>query len=95
MYCYMVQRGKPAALMPIQERHLEAAEKTVTEVFGLKIYVEKLHPGWVSLWIYKYPHILEVIKTAPQDPRTVTDHWLLGKLFGYEEAAIQELLESI
>ena len=92
-YCYLVQRGKPAALVAIQERHVERALALITQAFGLNAFTEPLAEGWVSLWIYKYPHILDVIKTVPQAPKTVADHWILGKLFGYEEAAIQEFLQ--
>ena len=91
-YCYMVQTGKPAALIPFQERHVDAAVVFVTVELGLSTYIEKLAEGWVSFWIYKYPHILEVIKTTPQAPKTTFDHWVLGKLFGYEEVVIQEFI---
>ena len=91
-YCYMVQRGKPAAMVSIQERHLKEAVALVTDLYQLKVYTENLVEGWTTLWIYRYPHILEVIKSVPQVPDTVFDHWLLGKLFGYEEVAIQEFL---
>jgi hypothetical protein len=90
-YCYMVQRGKPAALLPVQERY-KTEMTTLVEEYGLKAYVEPLTDGWFSLWIYRYPHVLEVIKSVPQAPKTVLDHWMLGKLFGYEESAIHEFL---
>ena len=93
-YCYMVQRGKPAALIPLQERHVDAAVALVTVEPALNTYVEKLSEGWVQLWIYKYPHILEVIKATPQAPKTTFDHWVFGKLFGYEEASIQEFIKT-
>lgn len=93
-YCYMVQRGKPAAMLSIQEKYLDEVITLVTELYKLKVHVEKLAEGWAILWIYRYSHILEVIKSLPQVPDTVFDHWLLGKLFGYEEVAIQEFLET-
>jgi hypothetical protein len=92
-YCYMVQRGKPAAMVPVQERYLEEVVALVKRLPSLKVYIERLDKGWATLWIYKYPHILEVIKSVPQVPNTVFDHWALGKLFGYEEAAILEFIE--
>jgi hypothetical protein len=92
-YCYMVQRGKPAALLPIKEKDAVGAIALV-ELLGLKSYQEILADGWVSLWIYKYPHILEVIKSIPQEPKTAIEHWILGKLLGYEEAAIQDFLTT-
>ncbi|WAH38605.1 hypothetical protein [Alicyclobacillus dauci] len=91
-YCYMVQRGKPAASMALQTRYVEEATTIATEEYQLHIYTEELSDGWVTFWVYKYSHILNVIKMTPQEPVTTFDHWLLGKLFGYEEAAIQEFL---
>lgn len=88
----MVQRGKPAAVIPVPERDINKVIALVNCESSLKAYIEPLADGWVSLWIYKYPHILDVIKTVPQAPESAFDHWVLGKLFGYEEAAIQEFL---
>lgn len=92
-YCYMVKRGKPAAMIPIQERYAPEAISLI-EKHELNSYTEWLSEGWKTLWIYKYPHILEVIKSVPQAPSAVFEHWLLGKLFGYEEAAIHEFIEA-
>ncbi|MGE5604548.1 MAG: hypothetical protein ACM3YE_02530 [Bacteroidota bacterium] len=91
VYCEMVQRGKPAAMLPIQARYANKA-KTIIQSYGLNGYLENLAEGWLTLWIYKFPHILEVIKSVPQAPRTAYDHWVLGKLFGYSEAAIHEFI---
>ncbi|MEW6661949.1 MAG: hypothetical protein ACOY9Y_09810 [Bacillota bacterium] len=92
-YCYMVKRGKPAAMVPTQTKNISGAV-AIIERNDLRLYKEKLSEGWLTLWIYKYPHVLEIIKSLPQVPKTVFDHWVLGKLFGYEEIAIQEFLES-
>lgn len=93
-YCYMVQRGKPAAMVAVQERHLAEVSQVITGVHKLNVYVEPLSEGWLSVWIYKYSHILQVIKDLQQAPKTALDHWILGKLFGYSEEAIQEFFES-
>lgn len=90
-YCEMVQKGKPAAMLPIQARYVNEA-KTIIQSYGLHKYLEKLAEGWLMLWIYRFPHILEVIKSVPQAPRTAYDHWVLGKLFGYSEEAIGEFI---
>ncbi|MCG8401384.1 MAG: hypothetical protein MJA84_07275 [Firmicutes bacterium] len=92
IYCQMVKTGKPVASMALQERYVESAIALITKEYELKACVESLAEGWVTLYIYKYSHIPEVIKSIPQAPKTVFDHWLLGKLFGYEEVAIQEFL---
>ncbi len=90
----MVQRGKPAALILIQERYLEDAKNVVEQEYKLKTYCKKLADGWISLWIYKHEYILEVIKKVPQKPEGVFEHWVLGKLFGYSEEAIESYLST-
>lgn len=92
--CYMVQRGKPAAVVPLQTRHLDAAIGSIQINHGLKTYVDYSCEGWVSLWIFKHEHILDVIRASPQVPENVYEHWLLGKLFGYGEEAIAEFINS-
>ncbi len=94
MYCEFVKRGKPAANLPLQERLIESALKIAHGVDGVQTYIEDLDAGWVTFWIYKHPHILDVIKAVPQVPKTAYDHWVLGKLFGYEEVAIGEYIAS-
>lgn len=94
--CYMVKTGKPAAMIPVQKRFLDSAIERVASVHcGLEIRTEELADGWVTLWIYKYPHILEIIKSLPQAPQTPFDHWVLGKLFGYSEDSIAEYLANL
>jgi len=95
IYCNMVLAGvKPAACFPIQSRHKEESLKQI-EVYGLKIYCNTLADGWETIWIYKYDHILEVIKASPDFPKNTFDHWLLGKLFGYSEEAISQFLGNL
>lgn len=94
VYCQLVKRGKPAAVIPLQERHLEEALEIVESTEGLSTYTDRLSEGWISFWVYQYPHILEVIRNAPQAPKTAYDHWLLGKLFGYDEMSIQEFIKT-
>ncbi|AWP28797.1 hypothetical protein [Paenibacillus sp. Cedars] len=94
VYCLLVKRGKPAAVIPLQERYLEEAMKIVESTEGLLTHADRLSEGWISFWVYQYPHILEVIKNAPQAPKTAYDHWLLGKLFGYDERTIQEVIKT-
>jgi len=93
-YCYMVKRGKPAASMALQDRHVHDAIKIATDEHALHVYTEWLYEGWVTFWVYKHEHILEVIKSTPQAPSTPFDHWILGKLYGYDESVISEFLLS-
>lgn len=91
-YCYMVKNGKPAALVSVQVRYEQEVIKYI-KTYDLKTLSENLSEGWKTIWIYKYPHILEVIKALPHgEPKIVYDHWVLGKLFGYSEDSIQEFL---
>jgi len=93
--CYMVKRGaKPAALVPVQSRYIKILADFIEKDWGLNIHAEQLSDGWHSLWIFKYSHILDVIKSLPKVPSTPFDHWVLGKLFGYSEEAIQEHLTN-
>jgi hypothetical protein len=93
VYCYMVQRGKPAACLPLQERYVDEGKSFVASK-GLHTYIQQLSEGWVTLWIYKHQHIHEVINHMPQVPDSVIDHWMLGKLFGYDENSISEFLSQ-
>lgn len=91
-YAFMVQQGKPAAAIPIKTDYLAAAVKYISKTHGSSTYYEELSEGWVTLWIYEYPHILEIIKIVRHSPQSTFDHWVLGKLFGYDEAAIAKFI---
>ncbi|MGG0888985.1 hypothetical protein [Cytobacillus horneckiae] len=90
-YCYQVTRGKPVACMAVQERYVQKCIVIVSRE-NLFHMVAPLSDGWVTFWVYKYPHMLEIIKNIPDKPKTVTDHWVLGKLFGYDEQSISDFL---
>jgi hypothetical protein len=44
-----------------------------------------------KVYIYKYPHLENVIKNIPKEPKDVR-HWYMGKLFGYSDNMIEEFL---
>lgn len=90
----MVKRGKPAALISIQKRYLKEALSLIENEYKLRTYCEMLADGWITLWIYKNDYLLDVIKKVPQKPKSVFEHWVLGKLFGYSEEAIQDFLSN-
>lgn len=93
LYCDLVNKGKPCACEAIQERYIYETIKSI-EGHGLKIYIENLSPGWKTIWIYKDDYMLEIIKLLPEEPKTVFDHWVLGKAFGYSDEAIRNFLET-
>lgn len=92
LYCDLVQKGKPCACEAIQNRFVDEAVKRIEETFKLKAYTEELYSGWKTIWIYKDEYMLEVIKLLPEEPKTIFDHWVLGKAFGYSDEAIKTFL---
>ena len=93
-YCYMVERGKPSAILEIQNRYVAELQRYIESQYGLHVYAEKLAEEWTTLWIYKDSHILKIIQNLPYKPETVFDHWVLGKIFGYSDEAIGKCLRS-
>lgn len=93
-YCYMVSRGKPAAVIAVQKRYVTEVKSTIESFHGVKTYEQFLSDGWVSLWIFKNDIMIEIIKSLPEEPNTAYEHWVLGKVFGYSEEAITEFIEG-
>lgn len=91
-YCYLIGKGKPSAMLPIQTRYTETA-KEIIHAHKLSHYIEDLADGWKVLWIYKDKYLIDIIKKMPEKPNTVYDHWVLGKIFGYSDEAIREFIE--
>ncbi len=94
VYCDMIQRGKPSAILPIQNRYADELQRYIESEYGLHVYTEKLTEEWTTIWIYKDSHMLEVIQSLPHEPETIFYHWVLGKIFGYSDKAIRQYLED-
>lgn len=91
---YEVKRGvKPCSLQTIKHQEVCQVEEIIKRE-GLYLYTQSLSDEWVAVYIYKYPHILNVIQGSPDAPISSYDHWVLGKLFGYDEQSIHEFLED-
>ena len=91
--CYEVSKGKPASVQAIREEDVSAAVD-LADSHGLKHYATPNGvAGWVSFWVYKRSHMLEVIKGAPATPGTPLEHWYLGKLFGYSDEEIERFIQ--
>lgn len=90
-YCEFVQRGKPTAMLPVQDRYVEEAIKDI-QYSNLLFCIEKVSDGWKTVWIYKEKYMLEIIRELPEHPKTIFEHWVLGKAFGYSEQSIEEFL---
>lgn len=89
--CDMICKGKPCSCEAIQNRYIDSSIKIINN-FGLKSYVEELSLGWKTIWIYKDEYMLEIIKKLPEQPKTIFDHWILGKAFGYSDEAIKNFV---
>jgi hypothetical protein len=94
-YCYMIQRGKPASVSAVQNRYIDEAKELVETKYNLKVYIECLAEGWSNVWVYKQDYMLEIIKALPEQPNTIYDHWVLGKLFGYSDESIAEFINKL
>ncbi|WP_039658507.1 hypothetical protein [Clostridium tyrobutyricum] len=92
-YCQFVKCGKPAAMMALQDRYVEEAKNLIDNQFNLSVHIENLSEGWKTMWIYKEKYVLEIILELPKQPKTIFDHWVLGKVFGYSEQSIKDYLE--
>jgi hypothetical protein len=94
-YCEAVKRDlKSIALIPIQERYLEEIEKFVSDEEKLNLYSNELCDGWVSIFIYKHEYMKDIIEELPEHPKTVYEHWILGKAFGYSDKSIGDFVNT-
>lgn len=90
--CYEVSKGKPASVQAIRAQDVDDAA-SLAAAHGVGYYVTPNGVnGWVSFWVYKHPFLLDVIKGAPVSPRTPSDHWYMGKLFGYSDEEIERFI---
>ena len=92
-YCYQIKTCKPVVNIAIQDRYIEEAKQIINKS-GYKYFTELLSDGWLTLWIFKNDIMLEIIKALPDKPKTIYDHWVLGKAFGYSYEAIEQFLTT-
>lgn len=107
IYCYLVQRGKPASKIGIRRNISDKVTRWIQECYELQVLIddpatyisantleELALEDTVFLWIFKYPHLKNVIEFVMEQPEGQIKEWLQGKLFGYSEEAIQEYLSQ-
>lgn len=92
--CYMVLRGKLCACEAVKSSYLEVVCSAI-EKHGLKHIVCELNKEWVAVYIYEQWYMEEVIRSLPEKPKTLFEHWILGKAFGYSDEAIGQFLEKL
>jgi hypothetical protein len=94
-YCETVSLGiKTIALIPVLERFVDGICEYIEDKQQLYFYVEPLAEGWFNIYIFKYEFLKDVIKKLPEQPKTIYEHWILGKAFGYSDEAIAKFIEN-
>lgn len=94
-YCETVSLGiKTIAMLPVQERYTQEIVEYIHQGQKLFFYVEPLAEKWVNIYIFKYSFLIDVIKVLPEKPRTIYEHWVLGKAFGYSDDSIAKFIEK-
>jgi len=61
---------------------------------ALFCYLEESECGWGTLWIMKDHRLTPLIDERPTTPSSPADHFYLGKLFGYSDAAILDFIDE-
>jgi|SRR5690606_41772060 len=97
-YADEVARGvKPVAEMTVKtERAMECVSFVHKHHPEVTCLVEECDtsPGWSFVWMMKDARMYDVIVQRPVEPKTVADHWYLGKLFGYSDTDILDWVDE-
>lgn len=96
-YCESVSKScKPVVMFPIQDRCVKEVVEIINKYYdkSLLFHMDFLYKDWTTVWIYKKPFMREIINNLPEQPKTIFDHWVLGKVFGFSDEAIEEYLNS-
>lgn len=91
---------RPCAEITIDKRDFRdfGTIDAITTHHGILYYTHAKSDYQLQIFLYKHPHMLNVIKyilkleTASSDP--VVHAWLTGKAFGFSEEAIAEVIRE-
>lgn len=87
-HCQMVQRGaKPLSILPHQERYYDEIVDIIKE-YKLHYSSEYLYQDWCTIYIYKNQTLKYLIPELPTNPKTPSEHALLGYVLGYDTESI-------
>lgn len=93
--CQMVYRGaKPCAMLPVMDKDFKNA-KRICMLENCKFKAGYLSDGWKTLWVYTRDELPGVIDSLPVVPKSESDHYLLGALFGYSNEEICNYLKNL
>ena len=87
--------AKPVAEVSIKSDEGDECTKYVHQHYpALFCYLEGLGCEWATLWIMKDRRMIPIIRNRPRNPVGAVDHFYLGKLFGYSDAAILDFIDE-
>lgn len=92
---YDVERGaKPAGEVTVKKDKVSEYVSLVHKHSKTVCYIEPLDDTFSTVFIVKDPRMVALLRARPRDPKTITDHFLLGKLFGYSDDAILDWIDA-
>jgi hypothetical protein len=87
--CQMVGQGcKPVALLTIRVSEYQKAIDIIYREYSLHAIGKQLNESFFSVFIFKNYDLRFVLDLLPEEPKTPTEHALLGYLFGYDTDSI-------
>jgi len=98
--CNLVQLGvKPVATLNILNELVEETIEYIHLTYKLNTTIIKdpMLNCDTSVYFYKYPYYDEIIKTIYENNKFGFSnfyHWVMGKLFGYDDISILEFIQN-
>jgi hypothetical protein len=93
--CLMVKRGcKPVALISVRMDEYTKVIDIIYNNYNLHSLSKQLNESFFSIFIYKNNDLRFILNSLPTEPKTPTDHALLGYLFGYDTDSICEYIKK-
>jgi len=96
--CYLVSKGvRAAALLQFQHKKTSDVDEiiTITKKHNVKYELKPFYKdGWTELWIYENNIVRYIINELPDKPNLPSDHYILGKLFGYSDEKIFDFCKN-
>jgi hypothetical protein len=87
--CQMVDRGcKPVALVSVRVDEYQKVIDLIYNGYSLHAIGKQLNESFFSVLIFKNPTLRYILQSLPEEPKTPSEHALLGYLFGYDTDSI-------
>ena len=90
--CYLISKGvRSAALLQFQHKKSGDVDEIIkiTKRHNVKYELKSFwEEGWTELWIYENDIVRYIINELPDNPKLPSEHYILGKLFGYSDEKV-------